>query len=65
MNCAERRRAARGKAKPFDRAALIASTVDFLASTTDETVTGATLMLPDGEVVYFPAAPLQPGGRPQ
>ncbi len=65
MNRHERRRAARDKGKPFDRAALIASTVDILASTTDETVVGATLMLPDGEVVYLPAAPLQSDGSVQ
>ncbi len=59
MNRHERRRAAHGKPKPFDRAALIASTASILASTTDETVTGATLMLPDGEMIYLPAAPLQ------
>lgn len=65
MNRHEHRRAARGKAKPFDRAALIASTVDILARTTDETVTGATLMLPSGEMIYLPAAPLQSDGSVQ
>lgn len=65
MNRHERRRAARGKAKPFDRGALIADAVDMLANTTDETVTGVTLMLPDGEVVYLPAAPVQSNRKAQ
>ncbi len=55
MNRQQRRSAARQKGKPFDRTALIANAVDFLASTTDETITGATLVMPDGEVIYLAA----------
>ncbi len=65
MNRKERRRAMPDKAKPFGRAALIASAVNLLANTTDQTISGVTLITSDGEMIYIPAAPLQSNGNVQ
>jgi hypothetical protein len=54
MNNRDNQRAAAKQRKPT-RAEVIRSVCHYLANTTDPTVTGATVVLPNGETIYVSA----------
>lgn len=70
MNRHQRRANAARDRKPADRAEVIRFACHHLANPTDPTVTGATLIMPDGSMIYLSAGDAQvlhgkakPGGQ--
>lgn len=70
MNRRHRRADAASDRNPMDRAEAIRLTCEHLANSTDRTVTGATLIMPDGSMTYLAADDARalhgepkPGGR--
>lgn len=55
MNRRQRRADAARDREAIDRAEVIRLTCDYLANSADPTVTGATLIMPDGSATYLSA----------
>jgi hypothetical protein len=64
MTRQQRREAERARRKAEQRTAGLSTATDVLAllAATDSTVTGATLIMPDGEIVYLDTQTLRRGG---